>query len=156
MAAQSSYLGYRLRVALLKARGTPQGEYAWDRDIGFRAAWRDDTWELFRDELSKLKTAVEGRGGKLALIAVPLAAQFDPRALSRDRSYTLKPQRKIAQVASSVGVPLLDLTSTYLRNGGFQLYVPDGIHLNKRGHSLTARAMLQFLSRLGWLSVGPA
>ena len=147
----SSYLGYRLRIALLKARGTPQGEYAWDRDIGFRSAWRDDTWQLFRDELSQLKAAVEGRSGKLALIAVPLAAQFDPAALSRDRTYTLKPQRQIAKVASSLGVPLLDLTKVYLRNGGFRLYLPDGIHLNEPGHSLTARATWEFLSRLGWL-----
>ena len=95
----------------------PDGEYAWDRDIGFRAAWRDDTWQLFRTELSKLKTAVERRGGKLALILVPLAAQFDPWALSRDRTYTLKPQRKITEAASTLGVPLLDLTSTYSRNG---------------------------------------
>ena len=96
----SSYLGYRLRIALLRAGGMPDGEYAWDRDIGFRAAWRDDTWPLFRTELSKLKTAVERRGGKLALILVPLAAQFDPSAISLNRTYTLKPQRKIAAVAS--------------------------------------------------------
>lgn len=151
----SSYLGYRLRIALLRAGGMPDGEYAWDRDIGFRAAWRDDTWQLFRDELSKLKAAVEGRGGKLALISIPLAAQFDPWALSRDRTYTLKPERKIAEAASTLGVPLLDLTSTYSRNGGFQLYLPDGIHLNERGHFLTARVTWNFLSRLGWVPSGP-
>ena len=152
---RSSYLGYRLRIALLKARDTPQGEYAWDRDIGFRAAWRDDTWQLFRDELSQLKTAVEERGGKLALISIPLAAQFDPWAISRDRTYTFKPQRRIAGVASTLGVPLLELTSLYERNGGYELYMPDGIHLNTRGHLLTARATWLFLSRLGWVSSAP-
>lgn len=152
---QSSYLGLRLRIALLKARGTSQAEYAWDRDIGFRAAWRDDTWQLFRDELSKLKAAVEKRSGKLALISIPLGAQFDPVALARDRAYTLKPQRRIAEAASSLGVPLLDLTNTYERNGGFQLYHPDGIHLNERGHFLTARVTWAFLSRLGWVPIGP-
>ena len=152
---RSSYLGYRLRIALLKARGTSEGEYAWDRDIGFRAAWRDDTWQLFRDELSQLKAAVERRGGKLALISIPLAAQFDPWAISRDKTYTLKPQRKIAGIASTLGVPLLDATSLYARSGGHELYLPDGIHLNERGHELTAWSTWRFLSKLGWVSSAP-
>ena len=132
-----------------------EGEYAWDRDIGFRAAWRDDTWQLFRDELSKLKAAVERRGGKLALISVPLAAQFDPAAISRDKTYTFKPQRKIAGVASTLGVPLLEATSLYGRTGGHELYLPDGIHLNERGHEVTAWATWRFLSKLGWVSSAP-
>lgn len=149
---QSSYLAARLRLALLKARGTPEGEFAWDRDIGFRAAWRDDTWSLFEDELSKLKAAVEARGGKLALLVVPLAAQFDPSAIERDREYTLKPQRKLAEIARLVDVPRLDVSAAFALNGGLALYVPDGIHLNERGHYVTARAMWDFLKGLGWIS----
>lgn len=149
---RSSYLAHRIRLAALKARGTPEGEYVWDRDIGFRAAWRDDTWALFEDELGRLKTAVEARGGKLALLVVPLAAQFDPAALERDRAYTLKPQRKIAEVAQAVGVPRMDLSAAFALNGGLSLYVPDGIHLNERGHYVAARGTWDFLTGLGWIS----
>ena len=149
---QSSYLAYRLRIAALKLRGTPEGEYVWDRDIGFRAAWRDDTWALFEDELGKLKTAVEARGGKLALMVVPLAAQFDPAALEQDRAYTLKPQAKLAEAAQRADVPRLDLSAAFALNGGLGLYVPDGIHLNERGHYVAARATWDFLNGLGWIS----
>jgi lysophospholipase L1-like esterase len=149
---QGSYLAYRLRIAALTLRGEPEGEFAWDRDIGFRAAWRDDTWGLFRDELGKLKTAVEGRGGKLALMVVPLAAQLAPDAMARGGDYTFKPQRKVEETAKALGVPRVDVTEAFVLNGGYQLFLPDGIHLNERGHYVAARATWDFLRGVGWIS----
>lgn len=147
---QRSYLAYRLRLALFQL-GQEEDQFVWDRDIGFRAGWRDSAWPLFEQELTKLNAAVEEAGGKLALAVVPLAAQFEPAALEHDAAYVLKPQRVIAEIAGRLDVPALDLAPFYARGGDFGLYVGDGIHLNEKGHELTAAATLAFLEKTGLL-----
>jgi hypothetical protein len=133
---------------------------------GMPPAWRD-AWRVTEDTLTRLAAAVEGDGGRLALVAIPehfvtsrewetellLGAGFaPPEAFDPGR-----PQRRLAAIAQRLGVPYLDLAPALLdyRDGAaldppYFSFACDG-HWNPLTHALAASEVAVFLARSGLL-----
>jgi hypothetical protein len=70
-----------------------------------------------------------------------------------DATFSDKPQRVLAAIAKSEGIPLLDLLPAF-REAGTQggpgpLYFPRNGHFAPLGHRVTARALATFLAAQG-------
>jgi lysophospholipase L1-like esterase len=141
---RSSYLLLEIRVRLLAMTSGSSGQYPWDTDPGFAAAWQDATWGDVETHLRAIQMSARRVGARFAIVAVPLEAQLDARWLDRDRAYTLKPQRRLVALGDKLDIPVLDLHSTFLAAGDQRLY-SDGIHLTPSGHELAAGAILRFI-----------
>ncbi len=141
----NSYLAFRLRFALLKWRTRQEPGYPWDKMPDLATAWRDESWDEYRQQFLAINKMVENSGGTLAVVVAPLAAQFDPGMLRHDPRYVLKPQSKLAAICRQVQVPMLDLHPVFYKHQGWTLYRGDGIHFNETGHQVTADALTDFL-----------
>jgi lysophospholipase L1-like esterase len=152
---EGSYIVKRIRwrqEAAARAEETRDDPFPWRETPEFGNAWREETWTDEAAEISALKRATDAAGARLLVVAVPYEPQLDARALSRDRDYTLLPQRELASIAARLDVPLLDLHAPFLAAASREppLY-RDGLHLTPRGHALAAEALLAFLRETGAL-----
>jgi lysophospholipase L1-like esterase len=141
---RSSYLLMELRVRLSGLQKRAAGRFPWDSNMDMAPAWQDQTWSDFAGHLQAIRDHLIRSGGRLAVVAVPLEAQLDQALLDRDTAYTVKPQRRLAEVCERLGVPLLDLHPAFLANRDRRLY-DDGIHLTASGHAVAADQILEFL-----------
>ena len=141
---RNSYIAGRMRLALFKWRTNQGASYPWDRLSAFATGWRDEGWRDYREHFSAIDRLLEEKGIKLAVVAAPLAAQFDQEMLRYDAEYVLKPQLELAKLCDEYDVPLLDLYPVFFGQK-VQLFNGDGIHFNPEGHRVTARALEEFL-----------
>lgn len=142
---RNSYLAFRLRVALLRLRSKQESPYPWDNKADFAPAWRDESWEMYSEHFDAIRNIVNNAGSRLAVVAAPLAAQFDPQMLRHDAEYVLKPQLKLGALCKAAAVPMLDLHRVFFDKGGWELYLSDGIHFNERGHTVAGEALVRFI-----------
>lgn len=137
-----SYLAVRLRLLILQYR--TQTKWPWNKHPGFKAAWQDESWDFFEEQLLAIKEMVEGVGGRMMVLIVPFPPQLRKDLLEEDRSYVLKPQTKMAEVCSKHAVPLLDVFEPILEAGGEKLYY-DKVHLTSEGHQIVAALVAEKL-----------
>jgi lysophospholipase L1-like esterase len=139
---------FRLRElrARLLARDV---DYSFEAAVDFHRAWRDEGWSETEPHLVELAQRVRASGAEFAIVVVPFGRQFDPDSLARNEDYVRKPQWKLAAIAHSLGVPLLDLFSV-LRLQPERLY--DEIHLDAEGNALVAQQLESFLRREGLIA----
>lgn len=146
---RSSYLLERVRLSLL-ARMTGQSgsrnPFPWNETSELGAAWRDDTWPEQEEHLRAMQEATRRAGGRLAVVAVPYEPQLEDVALELDRAYTLKPQRKLAEISERLDLVYLDLHAAFARERDLGLF-SDRIHLSQVGRELAAREILELLRR---------
>ncbi len=145
-----SYLVQELRWRLLarsRADRESRNPFPWMETREFGNAWREDTWPEQESQIRAMRDATVRIGARLAIIAIPHEAQLDDRALSWDVPYTLKPQRKLAEITRRFDLPFLDLHPQFLRARDQDLYRPDGLHLSPSGHQLAADEMMTFIQR---------
>jgi hypothetical protein len=108
----------------------------------------DEAWRLTEQFLAKIATLAAGAGAKTSLVVIPDEAQVDEglRAeLARrfhldEKDFDLdQPQRRLAEIARRLGLPLVDLLPAFRekgRKGG--LYEPVDTHWNGAGQALAA------------------
>jgi lysophospholipase L1-like esterase len=140
----SSRLLRMIRLRLLANWGKAAGAFPWDTRGDVANAWRDETWPDLEDNLRIMRDRVRSTGGRFAIVAVPFGPQLQQEFLDRDRAYTLKPQRRLADVCARLGVPLLDVYDEFLQSRERRLF-RDGIHLTPEGHEIVAAALVDFL-----------
>lgn len=141
---RNSYIAGRMRLALFIWRTNQGVSYPWDKLPDFATAWRSQGWRDYREDFRAIHQLLDEKGSKLAVVAAPLAAQFDEEMLQYDAEYVLKPQLELAKLCKEYDVPLLDLYPVFYRQGGL-LFNGDGIHFNQEGHRVAARALEEFL-----------
>lgn len=144
-----SYLGLRIRVAY-RLWGEPKPKYPWEGRPGWNLPWRQDSWPAFEAEIRKIKQSAGQGGGRLLLMMVPFGLQFDKRLLAAEREAVLVPQREMAKVCRSVGVPLLDLFPAIEEAGGSSNFY-DTVHLTAAGQQLVAEELTRKLLNLEWI-----
>ena len=152
--AESSYLALRLHFAFNHWRTPAERRFPWDFDYAVGPAWRDESWNLFADELALMKTATEQAGSGLLLVILPIAAQFDPALIDRDARYVFKPQIKALEAANSLHIAALDVVPDFQRQDGRTLFEANGFDLNPRGHVLVADALKKQILDSGVLPDG--
>jgi lysophospholipase L1-like esterase len=150
--ARHSYLALRIRLALLSLRAFHPA-YPWEDQPDVAAAWQDDPWNTFAGHLAAMRDEVAANGGRLTVLMAPYRPQFDSALLARNARYVLKPQEKMTQICSELGVPLLDLYPVFTAHGGGRLFF-DNYHFNAAGHSIAAESLLGFLRSHNLLNPG--
>jgi len=112
-------------------------------------------WSRTEQHLEELRQAVRADGARLAIVAIPDAAQVEPEALEFDAllGYEVdhawlhsecRTQRALQTWAESRGVSFLDLTDS-LRASPETCYYPRDQHFTAAGHRLAADEMAEFL-----------
>lgn len=129
----------------------------WQREKGFsfdyhivrRLAWQDQPWVATESYLKEMKnSATAEHPFSVFLIVVPLAEQYREDYLVRDRSYVLKPQRKLKEMCQRLEFPCYDPYSQM----NARLFVSDGLHLNEEGRTVLARLVAEFMLRNGMMA----
>jgi lysophospholipase L1-like esterase len=148
-----SYIVQRLRW-ILRARVRQQREagdpFPWRHSDEFGNAWIDATWGEQESQIRAIRDLSAESGARFAIVLFPLESQLSKEALELDRAYTLTPQRKLAEIATRLDIPLLDLQPAFLASSEGPLF-RDGLHLTAAGHDVAARQLMEFIESLGWL-----
>lgn len=96
--------------------------------------------ELTRRILRELRDEVAGRGGRLAVVAIPSKLEF----MSIDGYVPY--QHRLRPLCAELDVDYLDLGPA-LETSWLSTYYRAGMHWNRRGHAVAASAILEFLNR---------
>ena len=150
----------RLRGAGRAAHGVEPGQRifarAGDPDV-------EHAWRVTAALLRALRREVEATGARLALAVIPCAEQVDDALWAdlerRVRGAELEPareepSRRLAEIATREGVPLVDLAPAFLaaarpRAGGpasaARLFLLGRFHLSDEGHRVVADSLRRFL-----------
>ncbi|HZJ16818.1 MAG TPA: SGNH/GDSL hydrolase family protein [Chthoniobacteraceae bacterium] len=98
-------------------------------------------WDKVRDELGRLKSAVEANGAKLQTVLVPFSYQLLPANRS-----LLEVNRGWKESLEANGIPCIDLTGFFTADTVLQYYaLGDYCHLNSRGHQLVAEEVARLI-----------
>lgn len=143
---RSSRVLVEIRLRLLASRFFSRSRFPWDLRADLAAAWQDETWPDVEEQLRVMHDRSNALGARFAVVAVPWEPQLRQDLLDRDRSYTLKPQRKLQEICARLNVPLLDLYQAFLANRDRAPF-RDGMHLTAAGHEIVVRQLLEFLQR---------
>jgi lysophospholipase L1-like esterase len=124
--------------------------------------WLDVAWPLFGRYLAEARQTSEGVGAPIVLMAIPDMSQFDDEMQARtmanfrftaDEVDWTRPQRDLANVAASAGVPLLDLLPTFQSDPDrANLYLRIDTHFSAYGHQVTANTLAAYLQAHGYLA----
>lgn len=151
----------RLRGAGRASRGLEPGQMIFARDGGPDV---EHAWNLTAALLRQLRDEVQASGARLAVVVVPCAEQVDDALWgdlarrARDAGLEVErdaPSRHLVQIATSEGVPLLDLAPVFgaaaRRAPGepasaARLFLLGRFHLSDEGHRVVAEAVHRFLT----------
>lgn len=143
----SLVLEIRLRWLILSSKFKEASAFPWEDRIDFSAAWRDESWNEVESNIAAIKALLSERESKFLVVAVPFEPQLGEEALSKDRSYTLKPQQRLFESCQRLSIPLLDLFPEFVEHRSQRLYT-DGIHLTPEGHRIAGEAVALFVQEL--------
>ena len=148
----ASYLLQRLRRGFVAIGLIESSPYPWNHWSVFCPAWRDDSWDAFRENLVAISGIIRRFGGRFAVVAVPRGDQFRADLLSMDQHYVLKPQQKLNEICAAEDIPFLDLHPVLGDDPPNSLFVDD-VHFTPYGHQTVAAALLDFIEEANLLSV---
>ena len=139
-------------IATTAQRRARTCDFPWQCTYDFHIAWLDEPWDAFERHIRTLKSRVEGKNGRLAIVVFPYEPQLDEAALAKNAAYVLKPQSRVNDVCARQSLPCLDLFPLFRQRHAEKLKLfRDGIHLTEAGHRLTAKAIYAFLQDKGLL-----
>jgi lysophospholipase L1-like esterase len=116
--------------------------YTFELRPDFGTAWQPERWHEIESQLRSMVDLGATYGFRLFLIAFPFGEQFRSDYLERDREYVMFPQTRLAEIATRLGIPYLDLYQYLDRKEHLE---PDGIHLTKAGRELAGDVVARFL-----------
>ena len=116
-------------------------------------------WDTTAAILAELKRQVEGDGAALAVVVLPAQEQVVPGAWDltlatfpamQSQTWDLdQPNRRLAGILDSLGIPYLDLLPVFRAADGASLFFPIDRHWNEAGHALAGEALASWLQSLG-------
>lgn len=131
-----------LRHRFASVEPVPDGEFTFDHRPDFRSAWEDAPWIAVEAQLREMTDLGRSHGFRVFLVAFPFGDQYRPDYLARDREHVMKPQRKLAEICTRLGIPALDLHPVLDPAGDLE---PDRIHLTASGRARAAAGIAWFL-----------
>ena len=135
--------------------------WAFRREHGAEDVW-DEAWLVTQRLILETQRLAASHGARFALLIVPTNFQVERDSLrdleaafpSLDFDST-RINRALARFASSSGVPILDLTDSFVeaneREPASLYHQREDKHWNAQGHELAAAELERFLERQGWL-----
>lgn len=140
------WVRWKLEDSAVLAAEPGREPYSFERSVGLRTAWRDAPWERVGRQLARLVELGRARGFRVAVVAFPVADQYRPEYLARDREYVRSPQRRLAELCAALDLPLLDL---YDDLDPHEHLLHDGLHLTAAGRGAAAERVERFLLERG-------
>ena len=116
--------------------------FSFDSRSDLATAWQDEPWKDFVRWMQEFVALGRKHDFRVFAMAFPYVEQYRGEYLKTDRSYVLKPQRNLAEICRSLGVPLLDLYDTVRPESDLQT---DGIHLTASGRQRIGSKLAMFL-----------
>lgn len=124
--------------------------FSFDYRTDINAAWKEDGWPDIEKQLAEATALGREKGFRVFLTVFPVATQYQPDYLARDRAHVLMPQRKVKEICARLGIPFYDLYPELSPDS----IGPDAIHLTKAGRVRAGQAIARFLERENLLPVG--
>ena len=144
--ARKSYLlawaRSHLHLQTLAAEWRARRGFSFDYNPDYNNAWKDAPWKEIETQFGDAVQLGRQNYFSIFVVVVPLAAQYNSDYLVRDRDYVLKPQRKLRELCARLGIHFLDLYPDL----NTQMFIEDGLHLNKAGRQLVGRRIAAFLT----------
>jgi lysophospholipase L1-like esterase len=137
-----------LRIAANVAEWEASRGFSFDYRLDVRTAWQDKPWEDIDRQLTEFVALGRQYHFKPFLAVVPLAVQYRPDYLARNRDYVLKPQHKLKEICDRLQIPFYDLYPDL--NGG--MFIEDGLHLTPEGRRVVGQRLAAFLEQSGVLA----
>jgi lysophospholipase L1-like esterase len=109
----------------------------------FGSAWQEAPWRDVEAQLARARDLGRQRGFRVFVVVFPFAEQLRPDYLARDAERVRFPQRKLAEVCTRLGIPLLDLFDEL---DAAQDFVADRIHLTAVGRRHAGERIARFLA----------
>jgi lysophospholipase L1-like esterase len=149
--AMKSYLLVWLRenlpVATKVVEWQARGGFSFEYTVDFHTAWQDKPWEDINLQLAELVELGRQHQFKPFFVVIPLAVQYRPDYLARNREYVLKPQRKLKEICDRLKIPFYDPYPDM--DAG--MFLGDGLHLNAVGRRVVGEQIALFLNQSGLL-----
>jgi hypothetical protein len=139
-----AWLHSRVRAAPGLLRVKIGNAYTFDHNPDFRTAWDDNAWKAVDSQISEAAGLGKQAGFRLFLVAVPFGEQLRADYLARDAAYVTKPQRRLREICSRLGIAYLDVMPLVDRRRHLQT---DFIHLTNEGKTVVAQALAKFLKK---------
>ena len=148
-----SYLLSRIKLGIIVTlQDKPKSKFPWESMADIGIAWKDRPWIKFEEYLVEMKDVLRKKGSKLAVVILPCEPQFHEAYLKADYNYVIKPQTVLKRLCDKHDVPCLDLFQAfYNRQKQPVRLFKDYVHLNEKGHRLTAEEILRFLHERAFL-----
>ncbi len=115
--------------------------FSFDYRTDINTAWKDDRWEDIEKQLTEYKRLGDEHHFRVFLAVFPVATQYQQDYLARDRDHVLKPQRKLKEICTRLGIAYYDLYPDF----DPKLIGEDAIHLTKEGRVRSGELLAKFL-----------
>jgi hypothetical protein len=103
-------------------------------------AWKDYGWSDTERLLPQIKELL----GDITLVVVVFPIRDQMKFLNSNRDYVLYPQARITAICRNNKLPYLDLTETFYKSGGVDLY-EDKLHLNENGATVAVEEISRWI-----------
>ncbi len=127
--------------------------FRFDYRPDFAPAWRDEPWMAVEAQLDRIAELARVREIPVFVVAMPFGDQLDPRIVSRDPAYVMRPQRRLVEICHRLKLPLLDLLPLLELEPDLEA---DGVHLSARGRHRSAAELAAFLTENALVPAMPA
>jgi hypothetical protein len=107
--------------------------------------------------LAAIRDTTQAMGGRVAVVLLPIKYQLSDSLFARfvqtsgahvDEMHIFRPQQEMAEIADSLGIPVIDLLPSFQRwtaDNTIPLYLEWDGHWNEAGHRLAARVVTEGL-----------
>lgn len=149
------WLTEKLPVVAKLAEWRATRGFSFDYKVDVSTAWKDKPWEDIERQLGELVGLGQKNHFDVFLTVVPMAVQYRPDYLARDRDYVLKPQRRLKELCGRLKIPFYDLYPEM----NATMFLPDGMHLNSEGRRVVGQRLAEFLAQWKLLrrgGIGPS
>lgn len=109
----------------------------------FGSAWQEAPWQDVEAQLARMRAVGVERGFRVFVVVFPFADQLRADYLARDAERVRFPQRKLAEIAARLELPVLDLFDEL---DAAQDFDADRIHLTATGRARTGKRIARFLA----------
>ena len=115
--------------------------FSFDYRTDINSAWQDKGWGNIEKQLTEYRDLGHAHNFPVYLVAFPIATQYQQDYLARDRDHVLKPQRKLKEICTRLGIPFYDIYPDL----DASLFIEDAIHLTKPGRERAGQLIARFL-----------
>jgi len=115
--------------------------FSFDYRTDINTAWQDEGWADIEKQLTEYRDLGRQKNFSVFLVVFPVATQYQPDYLARDRDHVLKPQRKLKEICGRLSIHYYDLFPDL----DASVFTADAVHLTKQGRERSGQLIAHYL-----------